>query len=326
MLTPIVAEPTPPAELPDPEGLQRMTLSEHLDELRSRLLWAVLAVFLAMIVSFIFWEPVWEFVQQPFREAALLQGVDDPKLMALDPGEGFLSILKLSFLVGFVLAAPVVLWQLWGFIAAGLYRNERRVVRIFFPISVGLFALGVVLAYKVLIPFGMRFLIGWNMDMDVETTFRIQTYISTCLTMVFGMAILFLLPLVMLFLQAANIVEPKTFMKHWRTAVLLAFVVGMFLTDPSPVTQVLMALPVVGLYFLGIYGGLFVGDKRRAFRWYHAWPLVLGAVLVTLLLMYSTEINAWSAKLFGGGTPVESPEEPAGTSAPEESEGPAASD
>jgi sec-independent protein translocase protein TatC len=311
-----VTDSSPPAALPDPDALPRMTLSEHLDELRSRLLWSVIAILVAMLVSFVFWEPVWEFVKLPFEEAARLQGVEDPKLMSLDPGEGFISILKLSFLVGFVLASPVVLWQLWGFVAAGLYAHERRIVRIFFPISLGLFSLGVVLAYQVLIPFGMRFLIGWNKDMDVETTFRIQTYISTCLTMVFGMAVLFLLPLVMLFVQAANIVEPQTFKKHWRIAVLLSFVVGMFLTDPSPVTQILMAMPTVGLYFLGIYGGAFVGENRKTFRWYHAWPLVIGAVLIALMLAFSDEINAWSAKLFGAGQKVEQPAAPPDPEAP----------
>ena len=286
---------------PDPDSLPRMTLSEHLDELRMRLLWSVIAIMLAMVLSFVFWQPIWDFVQQPFREAAALQGIDDPKLMSLDPAEGFLSILKLCFLVGFVVASPVVLWQLWGFVAAGLYDHERRVVRIFFPISLGLFSLGVVLAYMVLIPVMLRFLIGWNRDMDVATEFRIQTYISTCLTMVFGMAVLFLLPLVMLFLQASNIVQPKTFLKHWRIAILLSFVVAMLLTDPSPVTQILFALPVVGLYFLGIYGGAFVGEDKKTFYWYHSWPLVLGAALITLLLVFADEVNAWSAKIFGVG-------------------------
>lgn len=289
-------------ELPDPEDqLPRMTLPEHLDELRGRLLKSVMALAVAMLGTFFFWKPIWEFVKRPFEEAAALQGVPDARLMAIDPGEGFLSVLKLCFLVGFVFASPVVLWQLWGFVAAGLYPHERRVVRIFFPVSLALFAVGVVLAYEVLIPFGFRFLVGWNVDMGVLTDFRIQTYISTCLTMVFGMALLFELPLVMLFLQATDIVGRRTFMKGWRFAVLGSLIAGMLLTDPSPVTQLLMALPVTGLYFLGIWGGRFVGEDKIAFRWYHAWPLVLAVVLVALLLVFSDEINAWSAGLFGAG-------------------------
>jgi len=288
----------PSSDVPDPDSfdptndMPRMTLGEHLDELRGRLLKSVIALVGTMLGAFFAWRPIWDFVRAPYVESMQRLGVENPKLLALDPGEGFLSILKLCFLVGAVVASPIVLWQMWGFIAAGLYRHERRLVRIFFPISLGLFAVGVVMAYTVLIPFGLRFLIGFNLDMpSVGTDFRIQTYISTCLTMVFGMAVLFELPLVMLFLQATDIVRQKTFQKGWRVAVLLSFVVGMFLTDPSPITQVLMALPVCGLYFLGIWGGTFVGENRRTFRWYHGWPLVIAAVLITLLLVFADDIN-----------------------------------
>ncbi|MHC5011786.1 MAG: twin-arginine translocase subunit TatC [Planctomycetota bacterium] len=307
-----------PDPLLDPEAdLPRMTLVEHLDELRRRLMWSVGAFFICMVVAFVYWKPIWRFVRQPYDEAARLQGVVDPKLMAVDPGEGFFSILKLSFLVGVVVASPVILWQMWGFVAAGLYKHERRLVRIFFPVSLGLFALGMILAYVILIPFGLSFLLNWNIaEMGVASDFRIQSYISICLTMVFGMAVLFELPLVMLFLQATGIVERKTFVKGWRFAVLLAFVVGMFLTDPSPVTQILMAIPVVGLYFLGIWGGRFVGEDREQFRWYRSWPIVLGLAAIVLLIVYADQINAWSAKIFGGDAPVEAPASPGGEAVP----------
>ena len=306
-----------PSDVPDPDAfdpsrdLPRMTLGEHLDELRSRILISVVTLVAAMLASFFAWRPIWDFVRRPYVKAAEMQGIENAQLLSVDPGEGFLSVLKLCFLVGVVVASPVVLWQMWGFIAAGLYKHERRLVRVFFPVSLGLFAIGILMAYVLLIPFGMRFLIGWNVDMaGVATEFRIQTYISTCLTMVFGMAVLFELPLVMLFLQATNIVSQKTFWKGWRVAVLLAFVVGMFLTDPSPVTQVLMAVPVVGLYFLGCWGGSFVGEDRRTFRWYHTWPLVLGVALITLLLVFADDINR---SLFGQ---VERPPAVSGTDNP----------
>lgn len=269
-----------------------MTLPEHLDELRRRLIISFLALMGAMVLAFIFWRPIWDFVKQPYMQAAIDLGIADPKLWSVDPGEGFVSILKLCFLVGFVAASPVILTQLWGFIAAGLYAHERKSVRTFFPVSLSLFALGVVVAYVVLIPFGIRFLISWNLGMEgVGTDFRIETYISLCMTMVFGMALLFQLPLVMLFLQATNMVHRRTFLKGWRIAVLLSFVVAMMITDPSPVTQVAMALPVVGLYFMGIWGGRFVGEDKEPFRWYHIWPLLLGAAAITLLLLFADDLN-----------------------------------
>jgi sec-independent protein translocase protein TatC len=301
-------------DLPDPEAeLPRMTLAEHLDELRRRVLISLLALVVAMLVSFLFWHDLWDFAKQPFLEAARLQGLPDAQLQALDPGEGFLAALKVCFLAAFVTASPIVLWQLWGFVSAGLYPHERRVVRIFFPISVVLFLLGVVFAYYVLVPFGLRWLIGWNANaMGIATQFRVETYLSTCLTMVFGMAIVSELPLVMLFLEATDLVRRETFRSYWRVAVVLAFVIGMILTDPSPVTQVAMALPLVGLYFLGIWGGAYVGPERRRFRWWQAWPVVLGLLGILLLLVYSREISAWGARLFGAGgkPPAEGPAQP----------------
>lgn len=306
--------PSPPADpARDPEAdLPRMTLSEHLDELRARLLRSVLAIVLGMVVSFLYYKELMAFVTAPFREAAALVGLEGARLVAIDPGEGFLQVLKLCFLTGLVFVSPIVLWQMWGFIAAGLYKHERRVVRIYFPISIGLFALGVVAAYMLLIPFGFRFLIGWNVDIDLETSFRLSTYLSTCITMVFGMGLIFELPLVMLFAQATGLVQRKTFQRGWRWAVVLAFIVGMVLTDPSPVTQIMMAMPVVGLYFLGIWGGRFVGEGAEPFRLYKAWPIVLAALVFAAMLYYADELNDMAANIFGTEKPppAQAPVEP----------------
>lgn len=287
----------------DPEAeLPRMSLPEHLTELRVRVVRSVLALFIAMFVAFFFKDQIWAFVLRPYQEAAALAGIDGARLHAFDPGEGFLQILKLCFLVGLVAAAPLILWQMWGFVAAGLYQHEQRTVRVFFPISIVLFFMGVVAAYRLLIPFGLRFLIGWNQDLGMETTFRISSYLSTCLTMVFAMGFLFELPLLMLFMQATDLVERKTLKKGWRWAVLLSFVVAMFLTDPSPITQIMMAIPVVGLYMLGVWGGRFVGEKAEQFRIWKAWPLMLGLGIYAALLIFADPLNDWAAEIFGSGS------------------------
>jgi sec-independent protein translocase protein TatC len=279
------------------DDLPRMTLPEHLDELRRRLIIATAALVLSMVAAFVFWKPIWGFVKQPYYEAVRLQGIADARLWSVDPGEGFLAVLKLSFLAGVVAASPVIFWQLWAFVAAGLYPHERRLVRIFFPISLGLFLVGMAMAYELLIPFGLGFLLDWNVtEMEVASSFRIQSYLSICLTMVFGMAVSFQLPLVMLFLTATGMISRPTWLKYWRHAVVVAFIVGMLLTDPSPVSQFLMATPLCGLYFLGIWGTRFAGEGRERFRWWKAWPILLAALVIGLLLFYADEITAWTAK------------------------------
>lgn len=288
---------TPALALPaDPEAdMPRMTLVEHLVELRGRLVKCALAMALTMGAAFFFWKDILELLMEPYRVAALSQGLPDAKLTALDPGEGFITTLKVCFLAGFVVASPVILWQLWQFIAAGLYDREKRAVRIFFPFGLGLFALGLVTAYLLLIPFGMSWLIGFNHNsLGVRTEFRIESYTSLCISLVFGMGLAFQLPLVMLFLQGAGVVKRATFKKYWRHAVVGAFVAGMIITaDPSPVTQTLMAVPLCGLYVIGIWGGRFVGAEKEAFRWWKAWPLFLGLGGFLALLFFNKELVAW---------------------------------
>ena len=289
--------------------MPRMSLPEHLDELRNRMLRATFAVFLGMVVSFIYWKELMAFVTAPYHDAARRVGLESSHLMAIAPAEGFMAVLKLCFLCGLVMVSPIVLWQMWGFISAGLYKHEKSAVRIFFPVSILLFALGAVVAYVLVIPFGLRFLISWNVELEFGSDFRVSEYISSCLTAVFGMGLVFELPLVMLFLQASDIVQRRTFVHGWRWAVVLSFVVGMFLTDPSPITQLLMALPVVGLYFLGIWGGRFVGEDAEAFKLWKAWPLLLAAALFASMLIWADELNDWAADIFGADTSsLEKPE------------------
>ncbi len=278
--------------------LPRMSLPEHLNELRRRVLISVLAVVTTAVVVFFFHKQLSDFIYQPFWEASAAHGIIDAKIMALKPGEGFLQTIKLCLLVALMIASPIVLWQMWGFVAAGLYEHERKAVRTYFPVSIGLFALGIIAAYLLLIPFGLRFLIGFDQQVGYESNYRASHYLSLCYTAVFGMGFVFQLPLIMLFLQATDMVKRKTFIKGWRIAVMASAVVGMMLTDPSPATQFMMAIPIVGLYFIGIWGGRFVGPDRETFRWYMAWPVVLGALIFAAMLIYSDELNIWVAKVF----------------------------
>lgn len=281
-----------PDEPPDREtGMPRMTLVEHLVELRWRLVKSLLALVVTMGLSFFFWEEITRFVLAPYVDAARSQGLSD-KLSAIDPGEGFVTMMKLCFLVGFVAASPVLLWQMWGFVAAGLYAHEKRVVRIFFPCGLALFALGLVAAYRVLIPIGIGWLLQFNAyGMHLNTSFSVEKYTSLVLSLVFAMGLAFQLPLVMLFLQGTGIVQRATFRRYWRHAVVGAFIVGMVLTaDPSPVTQTLMALPLCGLYVLGIWGGRFVGTDKEEFRWWKAWPIIVGLLGVLALLIWAKQI------------------------------------
>jgi sec-independent protein translocase protein TatC len=192
-----------------------------------------------------------------------------------------------------------VLAQMWGFIAAGLYDHEKKAVRTFFPVSVVLFAFGCAMAYLMILPVGLRFLIGFSHTLDVTTNFGVGDYLSLLLSLVFGMGIAFQMPLLILFLEATGLVEREAFAKNWRIAVLAAFVVAMVVTpDPTPVSQILMALPLVGLYFLGVWGGRFVGEQRERFYWWKAWPLALAIAAFVLLFVFRRDLASLAGRLF----------------------------
>lgn len=275
-----------------------MTLGEHLDELRRRVVRGALAVVLGMVVAFVFNKPLLEGITEPYREA--MRDLHAPgQFQVTEPLDGFVLVMKLCFLVGLVGTAPLWLSQMWSFISAGLYPKERRVVRVFFPISVGLFALGGLCAYLMVLPVGMRFLIGWNASHGWQSNFAVGAYISMCVTFVIGMGVAFQMPLVMLFLQATGIFARETFSRGWRLAILSAFVVSMIVTpDPTPISQVMMALPLVGLYFLGVWGGRFVGETKEPFTVWKSWPLLLMAAAMAAMFLFRRDIQGFATSLF----------------------------
>ena len=221
------------------------------------------------------------------------------RLQSLGPLDAFITIMKLCFLTGLVATSPYVLSQMWGFVSAGLYDREKRSVRTFFPVSVVLFAFGCAMAFLMILPVGLRFLIGFSHGLDVTTNFSVGDYLSLLLSLVFGMGIAFQMPLLILFLEATGIVEREAFARNWRGAILGAFVLAMIVTpDPTPVSQVLMAVPLVGLYFLGVWGGRFVGEHREAFRWWKAWPLALAIVLMLSLFVFRRDLASLAGRLF----------------------------
>lgn len=175
-----------------------------------------------------------------------------PKITALGTEEPFMIWLKAGFVTGAVLASPYVFWQLWLFVAAGLYPHEKRYVYVFLPISAGLFWSGVLLAFFVVFRYVLRFLLQFNVSMDIEAEPRITEWISMVLMLPLGFGIAFQLPLVMLFANRLGFVEVDKYIEHWRIAVVVIAFLSMILTPADPISMILMGSPLIALYFLGI--------------------------------------------------------------------------
>jgi len=173
-------------------------------------------------------------------------------IQTLSAHEAFMIWLKAALVVGMVLSSPWVFFQIWNFIAAGLYPHEKNYVYLYMPMSLGLFFCGAALAFFFVFEPVLNFLFGFNRQMNIDTQPRISEWISFVLFLPLGFGISFQLPLVMLLLERIGVFTIQTYLSSWRIAVLIIFVLAMFLTPADPVSMLLMALPLTMLFFGGI--------------------------------------------------------------------------
>ncbi|HEY2518742.1 MAG TPA: twin-arginine translocase subunit TatC [Streptosporangiaceae bacterium] len=244
----------------------RMPLIEHLRELRNRLVKAALALVVAMVVGFVFFHPIWSFVTHPFCSAKInghsgCKVVGDQLVISgvFDP---FMLRVKVAFFVGLILASPVWLYQLWAFIAPGLYRKEKRWAYLFVGIAAPLFATGAVLAYFVMSR-GLRYLLGLS-PTDVLVLPSIDTYLSYFQGMILGFGLAFELPLALVILNMAHILTHARFAKWRRLMLFSAFLfAGIANPSPDPISMLLLAVPCVVLVEVAEVV-IYFNDRRRA--------------------------------------------------------------
>ncbi len=172
--------------------------------------------------------------------------------VTLNVQEAFLTYLKVAFIAGLIMASPWVMYQMWQFIAAGLYPQERKYVYIYLPLSTVLFLVGVVFCFYAVFPFVLSFLLGFNSMLDVQPQIRLSEWISFAVTLPLMFGVSFQLPLIMLFLERISIFDVTTYREKRRMAVLVIAFLSMMLTPADPMSMLLMMLPLVFLYEFGI--------------------------------------------------------------------------
>lgn len=244
-----------------------MTLTEHLAELRVRIIRAGLAVAVGVIVILAFYDPVLTFIRQPYdrlceRRPDLVTECD---LFSLGPLDGFNARLRIALYGGVILALPVLLWQIWRFIVPALHAKEKRYAIPFIVSSVVLFAIGGALAYLTL-DRGLEFLVGWS-GSDVQQTYQITKYVSLVAMMIAAFGIGFEFPVLLTFLQLAGVVSPRRLVAGWRVAIVSIFVLAAVITPSGdPVTLIALSVPLIGLYFLSALIGHLVTRRRQTFE------------------------------------------------------------
>lgn len=245
----------------------RMTLTEHLRELRSRIIRSLLAVVLGIIVILAAYDWVLDFLLEPYRslceQRPELCELSQGNVISISPLEGFATRLSISTYGGIVLALPVLMWQIWRFIVPALHAKEKKYAIPFVASSVGLFALGAYLAYWTLEK-ALEFLITWA-GSDVQSTFRVSEYIRLVGLMVAAFGIAFEFPVLLVALQLIGIVTPQTLLKGWRYAIMAVFVIAAVITPSGdPYSMLALAIPMTVFYMISILIGYLVQRRRRA--------------------------------------------------------------
>lgn len=304
----------PPADESDSIDGSRMTLGEHLNELRVRVVRSALAFVIAVVVLYVYREPVMEFVRIPHSQAAerlnedlklyftkeistsadeewaeYFQSpeIDIPrgkaavdaefsaidfvkahgsevrldrewrfpeKLQVLEAGGPFVDKIKVAVMLAVFVAGPVFLWEMWMFIAAGLYQAERKVVYSFFPVMLTLFGLGVSFGFYYMVPNAIYFLQADGIATDgLSREMALGEYLKFLRGLSFALGIVFQLPVIQVVLSKTGLVDPKLYAQYRGHMAIAALVLAMFLTPPDPYTQILLAGPAIVLWEVGYW-------------------------------------------------------------------------
>jgi len=239
----------------------QLPLTDHLGELRNRIFKILISWAIGFAICWNWSELIFGWLLQPATEAL---GPDGGSLQAIAPTEIFFTYLKSSLLAGFVLSLPMVFWQIWAFVSPGLYSNEKKVAVPFVAVSTALFAAGASFGYFIVFPLVYEFFASFSSDfVESAWTMREVFSLTTRLFIAFGVG--FELPVLVFFLSASGIVEPRQFLSGFKYAVLLAFVFSAILTPPDVVSQILLAGPLLVLYLLGVaVAYLFTFRRKKA--------------------------------------------------------------
>jgi sec-independent protein translocase protein TatC len=248
-----------------------MTLTEHLGELRVRIIRSALAVLLGAIVIVAFYDPILRFLTEPYLDLCRSKPVDfcgfDPRsdeapLVFLDPMEGLSTRLRIATYGGLILAMPVVLWQIWRFIVPALHAKEKRYAVPFILTSIVLFLLGGLLAYLTLGK-ALEFLISWAGE-AAAPNFQISRYVRLVGLMVGAFGVGFQFPVLLVFLQLAGVLSPQTLIRSWRYALVGIVIVAAVITPSGdPISLAALAVPMTLLYGLSYLVGLLFQRRRR---------------------------------------------------------------
>jgi len=238
---------------------KKLPLTAHLQELRKRLILSFVAIGVAFFVCYAFKEFLFDILAAPLLKVMPIGG----SLIFTSVAEAFFTYMKVAFIAAVILVSPFILYQIWAFVAPGLYQKEKKYVVPFVLGGSLFFAVGVLFAYFVAIPIGFKFLLGYATDF-IKPLPSMKEYLSFSIKFLLAFGLVFEFPVVLVLLARIGVVDAKMLARQRKYAILLIFVFAAIITPPDFISQVLMALPLIGLYELSIFLSKIFGKKKEA--------------------------------------------------------------
>ena len=253
-----------PLPTPAQDEMPTMGFLEHLEELRRRIIYSLIAVAVGFFACWSYAERIYEVMQRPIILALQKNGITE-KLVYLNPTEPFNLYLKVGLMAGLFVASPFVLYQVWLFISPGLYRNEKRYILPFMFSTVGLFLAGGYFGYKLVLPQALVFLIGYGKEFQPMIT--LGEYSGLFLTIIIGLGAIFEMPILVFFLALMGIVTAGWMWRNLRYSILVIFVIAAILTPTTDILNMcIFAAPMVALYIVSIGVAWIVQPRQRKKR------------------------------------------------------------
>ena len=242
-----------------PDGGGKMSFLEHLDELRKRIVWALIGVVIGFSIAIFFYQELWLFVMEPMQ---LLLGPGQ-KLIYTDPTEQLMLYVKICVIAGILIGSPLVMTQVWLFISPGLYAHEKKAAIPFVVMSSAFFIGGAAFAHYLVFPLTWRFLSSFSNDV-VTFMPRVEPAFSLYMKLILTFGVIFQMPTLVLFLAKLGLISARFLIKNMKYAILIMFIVGAVLSPGTdPVGQIAMAGPMFLLYLLSILLAWAFGKKRQ---------------------------------------------------------------
>lgn len=240
------------------DSAEKQPFMSHLEELRKRLVVCAIGVGAGFVIAYIFSERLFQLLVAPLK-AVMPEG---DQLIFTNLPEMFFAYIKVAFIAGILAAAPLIFYQLWMFIAPGLYQKEKKMAIPFVISSTVLFVGGALFGYFVVFPFGFKFFIGFSNEY-VKALPSVKQYFSFSMKLLFAFGVVFELPVIIFFLSKMGVVTPQFLSQKRKYAILLAFALAAILTPPDVITQCMMAGPLIVLYEVGVLVSRIAQKKKE---------------------------------------------------------------